>query len=86
MSNMFVLKTNIFEAQAGVVNLFCRTTQSRPCSFCMFLSIFLIFSAQTVVVVFQHSTSSEADLISDSSILGHKTSTFFTCQTLFLYL
>ena len=35
MSNLFVLKTNIFEAQAGVVNLFCRTSRSRPvCCYC----------------------------------------------------
>ena len=82
MSNMFVLKINIFEAQTGVVNLFCKTTQSRHCSFSMYCSFFnnsfllvyfLIFSA----LIFQHSTSSsEAGLISDSSILGPKTSIF----------
>ena len=64
MSNMFVLKTSIFEAQTGVVNVFCRTTRSRPsfsmyCSFCnnYFLSVLHYlcsnFCCCVVVVVFQ---------------------------------
>ena len=40
MSNMFLLKTNIFEVQSGVENLFCRTTRSRPSSFSMYCSFF----------------------------------------------
>ena len=83
MSNMLVLKTNIFEAQAVVVILFCRSTWSRPCSFLMYCSFFNISFVWCTVnflcsnFFFQHSTSSsEAGHISDSSI-GHKTSNIF---------